>query len=249
MLLRRITKHVSDQNWFAVFIDFLIVVVGVFIGIQVTNWNAQRVEQSLEIGYIERLKNDIEESRVNTKRTNKRWIARVDLLNLVIDSLDKCELVEDDKDNFAEGLSHLGKFEMAFFNDSTLEEMRSTGRLGVISNTKINSALAAIERGIRYQERVEPQLIAHLSPHIAYAKQRVRFEVRSTEDGILTGDENFSHSSIATYDLEALCGDSKFIASVSSVRATLHELLEWNNRIAVLMDEALVLITKELENQ
>ena len=31
MLLRRITKHVKDQNWFAVFIDFLIVVVGVFI--------------------------------------------------------------------------------------------------------------------------------------------------------------------------------------------------------------------------
>ena len=35
MLLRRITKHITEQNWFAVFIDFLIVVVGVFIGIQV----------------------------------------------------------------------------------------------------------------------------------------------------------------------------------------------------------------------
>jgi hypothetical protein len=27
-------KHVQDQNWFAVGIDFLIVVTGVFIGIQ-----------------------------------------------------------------------------------------------------------------------------------------------------------------------------------------------------------------------
>lgn len=26
MLLRSITKHVKDQNWFAVFIDFIIVV-------------------------------------------------------------------------------------------------------------------------------------------------------------------------------------------------------------------------------
>lgn len=32
MILRNITKHVSDQNWFAVLIDFLIVVVGVIIG-------------------------------------------------------------------------------------------------------------------------------------------------------------------------------------------------------------------------
>jgi len=35
MLLRRITKHVKDQNWFAVGLDSLIVVDGVFVGLQV----------------------------------------------------------------------------------------------------------------------------------------------------------------------------------------------------------------------
>lgn len=39
MILRRITGHVKDQNWFAVGVDFFIVVVGVFISIQVANWN------------------------------------------------------------------------------------------------------------------------------------------------------------------------------------------------------------------
>ena len=42
MLLRRIIEHVKAQNWFAVGIDFVIVVVGVFIGIQVANWNDAR---------------------------------------------------------------------------------------------------------------------------------------------------------------------------------------------------------------
>ena len=46
MLLRRLTKHVQDQNWFAVGIDFCIVVIGVFIGIQVANWNETRAEQA-----------------------------------------------------------------------------------------------------------------------------------------------------------------------------------------------------------
>ena len=45
MLLRRITKHVRDQNWFAVSIDFFIVVIGVFIGIQVANWNDARTNE------------------------------------------------------------------------------------------------------------------------------------------------------------------------------------------------------------
>lgn len=44
MLLRRITKHVKEQNWFAVGIDFAIVVIGVFIGLQVANWNDARSE-------------------------------------------------------------------------------------------------------------------------------------------------------------------------------------------------------------
>ncbi len=45
MLLRRITQHLNEQNWFAVLIDFVIVVFGVFIGIQVSNWNENRAEQ------------------------------------------------------------------------------------------------------------------------------------------------------------------------------------------------------------
>src|SRR6056297_2064606 len=48
MILRSITRHVRDQNWFAVGLDFLIVVVGVFIGIQVANWNEERVQQERE---------------------------------------------------------------------------------------------------------------------------------------------------------------------------------------------------------
>jgi hypothetical protein len=42
MLLRRVMEHVSAQNWFAVGIDFVIVVVGVVIGIEVANWNDVR---------------------------------------------------------------------------------------------------------------------------------------------------------------------------------------------------------------
>jgi hypothetical protein len=34
MLLRRMIEHVKAQNWFAVGLDFFIVVTGVFIGLQ-----------------------------------------------------------------------------------------------------------------------------------------------------------------------------------------------------------------------
>lgn len=59
MILRRVMKNVQGQNWFAVGIDFLIVVTGGFIGIQVANWNADRLERSEEAGYVLRLAADL----------------------------------------------------------------------------------------------------------------------------------------------------------------------------------------------
>lgn len=49
MRLRHITKHVQDQNWFAVTLDLLIVVPGVFIGIQVSNWMPWPRRQSMPL--------------------------------------------------------------------------------------------------------------------------------------------------------------------------------------------------------
>lgn len=60
MILRRITEHVKTQNWFAVGLDFAIVVVGVFIGIQVANWNEARSNEVLARDYIGRLATDVE---------------------------------------------------------------------------------------------------------------------------------------------------------------------------------------------
>ncbi len=45
MILRRITEHVKAQNWTAVALDFFIVVVGVFVGLQVSNWNDARSDR------------------------------------------------------------------------------------------------------------------------------------------------------------------------------------------------------------
>ena len=65
MLLRRITKHVKTQNWFAVFVDFVIVVIGVFIGIQVSNWNEARTESEQEreilLNIMDDIRNDAKE--------------------------------------------------------------------------------------------------------------------------------------------------------------------------------------------
>jgi hypothetical protein len=58
MLLRRISEHVRAQHWTAVGIDFLIVVLGVFVGVQVDSWWDARSNARKERAYLLELKED-----------------------------------------------------------------------------------------------------------------------------------------------------------------------------------------------
>jgi hypothetical protein len=46
MVIRRIREHVATHNWFAVTVDLVIVVAGVFLGTQANNWNEARLERA-----------------------------------------------------------------------------------------------------------------------------------------------------------------------------------------------------------
>ena len=59
MLFRRVMEHVNAQNWFAVGIDLVIVVVGVVIGIEVTNWNDVRNNKAGLATSLERLDKEV----------------------------------------------------------------------------------------------------------------------------------------------------------------------------------------------
>ena len=46
MILRRLTQHLKQQHWTGVFIELVIVILGVFIGMQVQDWNAARIARA-----------------------------------------------------------------------------------------------------------------------------------------------------------------------------------------------------------
>lgn len=65
MVIRRIREHAATHNWFAVGIDLAIVMLGVFLGIQASNWNESRIEAEEGRSYRTRL---IAELDFNTRQ-------------------------------------------------------------------------------------------------------------------------------------------------------------------------------------
>jgi hypothetical protein len=59
MILRRVIAHFRKQEWTAIAIDFVIVVVGVFIGMQVSNWNAARADRAIAARHLTEIAEDL----------------------------------------------------------------------------------------------------------------------------------------------------------------------------------------------
>jgi hypothetical protein len=61
MILRRIIAHFRKEEWTAIGIDFVIVVVGVLVATEVSNWNAARITRQQGAEFTERLVVDLRE--------------------------------------------------------------------------------------------------------------------------------------------------------------------------------------------
>lgn len=62
MILRRLAANFREQNWTAVAIELVVVVAGVFIGIEVSNWNAERLQHEAARTYATRIREDLAEN-------------------------------------------------------------------------------------------------------------------------------------------------------------------------------------------
>ena len=138
MLLRRVVRHVSEQNWIAVGIDFFIVVVGVFIGIQAANWNDVQEDRRLGEDYTERLKVDL----TNDLASNRNLLA---YFNQVLASVEETDRLLQEPNADSEALVvaayRASEFISTPMNSSTWDQIVSSGQIGLLPNSVIENGL------------------------------------------------------------------------------------------------------------
>jgi ABC-type transport system involved in cytochrome bd biosynthesis fused ATPase/permease subunit len=64
MILRNLTANLRTQNWTAIAIEFAIVVLGVFIGTEVANWNQARLQKEATSRMLEQLRPELQNQLV-----------------------------------------------------------------------------------------------------------------------------------------------------------------------------------------
>lgn len=156
MLLRRFSEHIKGQNWFAVALDFLIVVFGVFIGFQLNTWNDSR---KLDDAFTQARTRLAAESTANIDaiealiRQNENSLPAV---RSAIGVLQACDSSKDSEGVFLKGLNLLRGTQSLKLRDSALTALtHDEGLLSRQTETE-RDRLGELERALeRTQENLD----------------------------------------------------------------------------------------------
>jgi len=156
MILRRISQGIRQQDWLVVGVEILTVVIGIFIGLQVDDWNEARKEAQEENNYLQRLLVDMDRSLELQRREVEVASWHLDRIENVI------RMLEGDPDisveEFEESLYAGGVTRSLRLVQGTMNELVSSGQLATISDQSIRDAvlglIEAFERAEKTLERI-----------------------------------------------------------------------------------------------
>lgn len=141
MFFRKISKHLKDQDWAAIGIDFVIVVVGVYLGIQVDNWDEARADRERARVFAERMQSDLE---TDIGRAGMRQAFMGDVVDYGTTALAWAEADERPTGGWPVLLAFFQASQVSPFRqvNATFEEMRSAGELSLIEDPVLRGKLA-----------------------------------------------------------------------------------------------------------
>jgi len=169
MLLRRFLLHVRSENWFAVLLDFVVVVVGLFIGLQIDTWWEEQREAKLEATYLIEIQEDFElnKSRLEDSITALESIIRSVLALHQAAALDTPPMSVPELNEAFRSVGSMAAFipvNRAFAN------LTGSGDLKIIRNRQLKNALAnyyaAAEITMLVQNTHEMELVHIYEPYI-----------------------------------------------------------------------------------
>ena len=236
MLLRRITKHVKDQNWFAVGIDFVIVVVGVFIGIQVANWNASQFERREEAAILQRLQSDFERVKSDADASLAFHIRMTEDIRTLLRSVRSGELKDDDIPAFERALLLGTVVQTSADRAGSFTELMSSGRGNIMRDRNLLHALVDYEDFLGRHALAQAYYIdtVLLATDAYTGAFEYNTDMRLSEDIIILLDHG---QRFVSYDFEALAADQDFHNAVEQLLFVHSGLTMWRERISVRVDD------------
>jgi hypothetical protein len=252
MRLRRITEHMRTHNWTAVFIDFVIVVAGVFVGVQVDSWWDGRSNARKERVYLTELKQDFAQIIAELEDDSKAYEGiAVSMATLLKESQrDTPELPTAELNRHAGQLFRMVGTPIV---SDTYTNLTGSGDLALIRNQALKNALASFYARTTVLQLVgnthESQLVTIFQP---FAMSNLDYVAAFPEDRPIAHRSDIDASLPAPFEpdrIRAVLTTPEFrnvVAIKWDIVTDLHETLNWSLERARAVD---ALLDQELDRR
>ena len=142
MILRRLADGIRNQDWFTVVVEVLIVVVGIFLGLQVDDWNEARKDKALESEYLGRIATDLRTDLTTLSDIAAYVPKKKNAIALLARAVDTATPDISPEDLFAAiDESAAYGWQIPWVRLSTFEDLLSTGRLALVHDAELRTDL------------------------------------------------------------------------------------------------------------
>jgi hypothetical protein len=228
MITRKLSQQIREQNWFGAFIDMMVVVVGIFVGLQATDWNQNRLESKEADFHLNFLHEELlEAARVATDEIEKNRNHLQDSFEaMMLFNLEAWEIA--DRERFDKTKSALFHFWGPRYRPVSLRRMIDDGKLDLIESKELQKAILQFDSA--YMEAMEQTKTSSsysllVTPKITTSMKFKGPEVVSTSDELLSNQTLRS----AVRDKAILLRiQLNVLIELQSARAKLIEILDAN---------------------
>jgi len=225
MILRRLAQQLREQNWAAIFIEFVLLILGVFLGIQVANWNEARKDQQRASEVIDRLALDFERIDARLSRNAMKWQRNLDSAKQLLADLDahqKAGVWRREKSAMLIDLNNVTSMNPAAPRAATYVELLSAAQLGILGDERLRNALRDYDTLTENLTRLNTTLLERLEPFRAILVAHLQFDSALTAEHLYT--EFHRGATRADYfndaDLDALAADPATRAALTQHAST-----------------------------
>lgn len=170
MILRRLADALKAQDWTTILIEFVLLVSGVFLGIQAANWNEARQDREREAGFIVRLERDFGKIETRLEDNVRQWQLRATVAMRVLDDI---EAFRDQgrwprpENEIAVDLGRVFNGRIPSPRAATYVELLSAGDLGLLRDARLRDVLLDYDMQVGYAHTAYDVLVQRVAPHTA----------------------------------------------------------------------------------
>jgi hypothetical protein len=144
MILRRIAIELRDQNWVTVIIELLVVVVGIFLGLQADAWNEARNDRQKEQFHLGQLMTDAELNASELGDLAAHHARLAEGLTFAIGALKRGQLKPDETERFKSAVLTMFQYPPALINTGAYDALLQSGDFSTIRDPDLRLKLVSL---------------------------------------------------------------------------------------------------------